>query len=351
MSFSNPASNQRKKKNFLRFGSTGLRIRAQSAGLSVSALIIERKTATEIVTPNWRYISPVIPGRKQTGTNMASNTEVVTVSGRTLTAVGVGKTTITVQAGDATDSVEVLVMKSMPTGIEISNESELTNAWVVGDADRTVHVTFTPGDFTEDTATFAVESSDPEVIRVDGKKLVAVGAGTAIITVKVGDATDTVEITISLADPTITAEDQIDVVYDKTYDVFDLVTAESCDGLDLSDDIVVTFEDDGITYDAEKGTLSFDNTKSAYTVTFTVSDPRDGSFTATKTVTFNVYRNPLGTSNYEFTFSNIAGGDAAQTATVNTDNLAYAYYSATAVRLIRACRSASATLSPTIRRA
>ena len=263
----------------------------------------------------------------------SSNTDAVTVNGRTLTAVGVGKTTITVQAGDATDSVEVFVMESMPTGIEISNESELTATWVVGDADRTVHVTFTPSNLTEDNASFTVESSDPEVIRADGKKLVAVSAGTATITVKVGDATDTVEITISLADPTITAEDQIDVVFDNTYNVSDLVTAESCDGIDLSDSVEVSFSQDGITYDEDNGTISFGHDSAEYTVTFTVSDPRDGSFTATKTVTFKVYRNPLGTSNYEFTLSNIAGGDAAQTATIDRDNLAYAYYNTTASKL------------------
>lgn len=264
----------------------------------------------------------------------SSNTDVVTVNGRTLTAVGVGKTTITVtvplDSGDLTDSVDIIVMDSVPTGIEISNESELTAPWAAGEADRTVHVTFTPDNFTEDNASFTVESSDPEVIRVDGKNLVAVSAGTATITVKVGEATDSVEITVSLTNPTITAEDQIDVVFDKTYNVADIVSAESCDGLDLSDDVVVTFEDDGITYDEEKGTLSFDNTKSAYTVTFTVTDTRGEGLTATKTVTFNVYRNPLGTSNYEFTLSNIADGDAAQTATIDTDNLAYAYYSASA---------------------
>ena len=263
----------------------------------------------------------------------SSNTDAVTVNGRTLTAVGVGKTTITVQAGDATDSVEVFVMESMPTGIEISNESELTATWVVGDADRTVHVTFTPSNLTEDNAPFTVESSDPEVIRADGKKLVAVGAGTATITVKVGDATDTVEITISLADPTITAEDPIDVVYDKTYDLSDLVAVESCDGIDLSDSVEVSFSQDGITYDEDNGTISFGHDSAEYTVTFTVSDPRDGSFTATKTVTFKVYRNPLGTSNYEFTFSNVADGDAAQTATIDKDNLAYAYYNTTASKL------------------
>ena len=148
-----------------------------------------------------------------------------------------------------------------------------------------------------------------------------------------GDATDTVEITISLADPTITAEDPIDVVYDKTYDLSDLVAVESCDGIDLSDSVEVSFSQDGITYDEDNGTISFGHDSAEYTVTFTVSDPRDGSFTATKTVTFKVYRNPLGTSNYEFTLSNIAGGDAAQTATIDRDNLAYAYYNTTASKL------------------
>ena len=78
---SNMESNQRKRKNFFLLGSTGFRIRLQSAGLSVSALTVERETATEIVIPNWRYITPVTPERKQTGTNMARRTRVVAIHG------------------------------------------------------------------------------------------------------------------------------------------------------------------------------------------------------------------------------------------------------------------------------
>ena len=67
--------------NFLRPGSIGFSNTALNAGESVSALIDDMVTATEIVTPNWRYISPVIPGRKHIGTNIASNTAVVAITG------------------------------------------------------------------------------------------------------------------------------------------------------------------------------------------------------------------------------------------------------------------------------
>ena len=53
----------------------------QSAGESVSALIDEITTATEIVTANWVNSRPVMPGMKVTGTNTASNTSVVAITG------------------------------------------------------------------------------------------------------------------------------------------------------------------------------------------------------------------------------------------------------------------------------
>ena len=54
---------------------------AQSAGLNVSALMEEMTTATEIVTANCRYMRPVRPGRKPVGTNTASSTSVVAITG------------------------------------------------------------------------------------------------------------------------------------------------------------------------------------------------------------------------------------------------------------------------------
>ena len=74
--------------------------------------------------------------------------------------------------------------------ISISNESALTAEWIIGSADRTVHVTFTPETLTEENTQFTVESSDTDVVTVNGKSIKAVGKGTSTITVKAGDATD-----------------------------------------------------------------------------------------------------------------------------------------------------------------
>jgi hypothetical protein len=53
---------------------------AQSAGLSVSALTVEKQIATDIVTANCWYTRPVMPGMKPTGTKMASSTSVVAMT-------------------------------------------------------------------------------------------------------------------------------------------------------------------------------------------------------------------------------------------------------------------------------
>ncbi|MNV70500.1 hypothetical protein D3C71_1634720 [compost metagenome] len=55
--------------------------KAHSAGVSVRATILERVTAVESVTANWRYSSPTIPGSSATGTNTASSTRVVAITG------------------------------------------------------------------------------------------------------------------------------------------------------------------------------------------------------------------------------------------------------------------------------
>ena len=67
--------------NLRRDGSTRRSRIELNAGESVSALMLEISTATEIVIPNCRYISPVMPGRKQTRTNIASSTAVVAITG------------------------------------------------------------------------------------------------------------------------------------------------------------------------------------------------------------------------------------------------------------------------------
>lgn len=88
-----------------------------------------------------------------------------------LTACGV------VGGSDSTDSSAGVSTSGggtseQPAGIEsiaISNESALTAEWNIGDADRTVHVTFAPEGYTEENTDFEVTSSDPAIIARGGK--------------------------------------------------------------------------------------------------------------------------------------------------------------------------------------
>ena len=62
-----------------------------------------------------------------------------------LHAVADGKATVTVAAGDFTDSVEITVSRAVPPlgGIAI-NATQLAAEWYIGEADRTVTVTYDP---------------------------------------------------------------------------------------------------------------------------------------------------------------------------------------------------------------
>ena len=56
-------------------------MRAQSAGVSVSATMPEIVTEMAIVTANWRYISPAKPPMNATGTNTAQSTRTMAMTG------------------------------------------------------------------------------------------------------------------------------------------------------------------------------------------------------------------------------------------------------------------------------
>ena len=115
-----------------------------------------------------------------------------------LHAVADGKATVTVAAGDFTDSVEITVSRAVPPlgGIAI-NATQLAAEWYIGEADRTVTVTYDPAsDYNASNTPATVTSSKPEIVKVDGMKLKAVGAGTAKVTVTAGDKTDTVTVTV-----------------------------------------------------------------------------------------------------------------------------------------------------------
>jgi hypothetical protein len=84
------------------------------------------------------------------------------------------------------------------TGVSITNKTELTAAWHVGDANRQIEITTTPaGNVTKLLAdgTLTIVSSDTTKVAVIGAYLNAVAAGSATITVTLAGNTDTVDIT------------------------------------------------------------------------------------------------------------------------------------------------------------
>ena len=137
----------------------------------------------------------------------SSNEQAIVVSGKTLTAIGLGKSTITVTAGDKTAEVELEVVKPDLTKIAIGNKEELNAKWAVGDAARTLKINYTPHDYyNDDNTTVTVSSSNTNALTVSGKTLTAAGVGTSTITVTYGTGenalTDSVEITVVRPDIT-----------------------------------------------------------------------------------------------------------------------------------------------------
>ncbi len=219
----------------------------------------------------------------------SANPEVVEVSGMTLKAAGAGTSVITVSAGEFTDTVELTVRPALES-VQVSNKDALTAQWIIGSEDRTVEVALSPSEYynTQNTQV-TVTSENPDAVEVSGMTLRAVGAGTSVITVSAGDKNDTFTVSVEIGAPQITvAKETIEVLQDTPAYLLEGVTVKSCDGSDLKSSLSVELSDpDKMTYSVENLTVS---EPGAYTVTFTVSDPRDASKTASKTVDVDVYR-------------------------------------------------------------
>ena len=80
--------------------------------------------------------------------------------------------------------------------ISITNKAALTAAWTEDDADRTIEVELSPAGYTEANTEISVISDNADAVQADGLRLVAAGEGTATITVKAGEAEDSVTITV-----------------------------------------------------------------------------------------------------------------------------------------------------------
>ena len=147
-------------------------------------------------------------------------------------------------------------------GVSITNKSDLTNKWTVGDDDRTLNAEIKGALAGSATIT----SSNPEVVSVVKNKLKAVSKGTATITVSLGNYKDTVEITVLpvLAGVTISNKDSLtaewlDTSTDKrevtvAYDPADAYNATNAPfTLASSDTGVIKVEEDGKTLSVVSG--------------------------------------------------------------------------------------------------
>ena len=140
------------------------------------------------------------------------------------------------------------------SGISITNKTELTAEWHVGDADRTIVVALSPESFTSDNTEITVTSSGEAVtVDTDDKfKLHAVADGKATVTVAAGDFTDSVEITVTAVGVSFADSSKVTLAVGEKSTRKASVTPDTCNAVysvkDGSTDV--------ITVDAETGEVT-----------------------------------------------------------------------------------------------
>lgn len=130
----------------------------------------------------------------------SNNPAVVLVEGKTLKAAGVGMAKITVFADDESDSVNIRVKQSLKE-ITITNKSELRKILV--NEERTVEFSVRPDAYDVENAKVEITSSNASVVSVNDKTAKAVGLGDATLTVKIGNISDSVDVSVvNMSNPT-----------------------------------------------------------------------------------------------------------------------------------------------------
>lgn len=226
----------------------------------------------------------------------SDNEQAVKVDGFTIKAVGAGSATITVTARGRSDTVTVLVRPELAS-VSITNKTALGAEWKLGDAEREIGIAFDSADYwNENNTDYTITSSNEGVVNVSGKTLTAVGKGNATITVTAQGKVATVEISVTIGNPAITIDGDVDTIYIPVgTSALPAFTANNYEGDDISGSVTVTCT-------ATTLTVNGDNTLTAtetgtYTVTLTVADGRDSTKTATKNITVKVMRNIFGEVN------------------------------------------------------
>ena len=180
---------------FLAFGLTG-------CSDSIKSVEIANKSelAEEWYINDYDRVISVKDGERALGASDVSVTveddKIVSFDGLKLRPISVGTTLITVTSGKHSDKIKIQV-KARAKKIEISNTEMLSAEWKVGDADRTVEIEVMPDKFKPSDIEFSVESDNENVISASGHTIRAISAGTATITVRSGDCSSTLVLTVS----------------------------------------------------------------------------------------------------------------------------------------------------------
>lgn len=264
-------------------------------------------------------------GAKPEFTVTSSNPDVIAVGADkvTLTAKAIGTATITVTAGDYSDSAELSVRPALDS-VTITNKDALSESWTDWSVDRTIEMEFAPAEYyTSENTTVDITFSVDGVLTAKGNVLTAKATGTVTVTVTVKGKSDSFTVTVERAAPTMEIADVPNFEaseeggkmsgLENTAFTLPTVTATSCDKRDLTLSIQIEMTDANAKFDAASG--RFLAPKGKYTVTYTVADPVDESKVTTKTITVGVYRTLFSWTDNTWNIENPYVDDAEQKVT------------------------------------
>ena len=188
----------------------------------------------------------------------SSNIDVIEVGAdkATLTAKAIGNATITVTAGDYSDSVELSVRPALDS-VTITNKDALSESWTDWSVDRTIEMEFAPAEYyTSENTTVDITFSVDGVLTAKGNVLTAKATGTVTVTVTVKGKSDSFTVTVERSAPTMEIADvpnfeateeggKMSGIENSSF-TLPTVTATACDKTDLTLSIQVTMTDPNV---------------------------------------------------------------------------------------------------------
>ena len=177
-----------------------LTVQAKPASVSVTGVKLNTETL-ELFTGNTATLTATVEPDNATNKNVtwsSNNADVATVDNGTVTAVGAGKTTITVTTEDGTKTASCTVTVTVPvTGVTLS-QTQASLYYNRTPNTLTLTATVAPDNATNKDVTWT--SSDSTVATVDQNGLVtALARGTAVITATTVDGGKTATCTVTVS--------------------------------------------------------------------------------------------------------------------------------------------------------